>query len=495
MLFSEMVNKAGSVITPINITADFEVNKLCYNSKLVEANDVFFAIKGLKSDGNLFIAEAVTRGAGAIITDSSNDWIIRQAPAHIIYNVDSARKTMAVFSNIFYGFPSQKMKLIGVTGTNGKTTVTSIIHYVLEFCGMKAGLIGTNKYLIAKRSIEASYTTPESVELNFLLSAMAQENVKFVSMEVSSHSLSLSRVYGLDFDTVVFMNLSPEHLDFHQDMSGYFKAKKILFDSMPQINAKGNATYAVFNKDDEYGSMIVKDIKSKTISFGFQDADYSASNVSMSFEGMSFDLISSDFSNRIDSLLTGRFNVYNILAAFASLRCLGIASADIVSAIRIFPPVEGRFNVFKLSNGAYSIIDYAHTPDSLYNALVTIKEVIAHEEATPRIITVFGCGGDRDKKKRSVMGEIAAKLSHTVIITSDNPRFEDPVAIINQIKSGIKTNNYSIEENRQAAITKAVEMSREGDIILIAGKGHESYQEIKGVRHHLSDIEIVKSFC
>lgn len=509
MLFSEMIAKVAAFDLRANKwfpdprTNDFQINKLCYNSKHVEQNDIFFAVKGLKSDGNSFIGEAAAKGAGAIISDSilagQTFLPVKNIP---IYTVDNVRKNMAVFSNIFYDFPSRKMNMIGVTGTNGKTTVSSIINHVLKSNGKKSGLIGTNKYLIGNREIKASHTTPESIDLNALLFAMIQEDVEFVTMEVSSHSLSLYRVHGIDWDIAAFTNLTPEHLDFHHDMTEYFKAKKILFDSIREVNEKGRITYAVYNSDDKYGNEIVKDTKSKTISYSIQGippyqrvagglfADYTASNVSMSLDGMTFDIISRERSVKIKTNLTGKFNVYNILCAFASLRQFGFSPADIVLSIESFPPVEGRFNVFNLSNGAYAIVDYAHTPDSLYNALITIREIGAE-----RVITVFGCGGDRDKTKRPLMGEIAAKFSDSVIITSDNPRFEEPMDIIKDIITGVKSNNYFVEEDRKAAITKAIEMSHRGDVILVAGKGHEPYQEIKGTRHHLSDIEIVKNFC
>jgi UDP-N-acetylmuramoyl-L-alanyl-D-glutamate--2,6-diaminopimelate ligase len=498
MLFSEMVAKAASCMEqgslsldlslarlPWKVKHDFQINKLCYNSKHVEPNDIFFAVKGSKLDGDVFIGEAAAKGAKAIISDRAR----RHDDLSPVYTVDNVRKTMAVFSNIFYDFPSRKMSIIGVTGTNGKTTVSSIINHVLKSVGKKTGLIGTNKYLVGSRELEASHTTPESVDLNALLFTMIQENVEFVTMEVSSHSLSLYRVHGMDWDTAAFTNLTPEHLDFHHDMAAYFRAKKILFDSMPEINAKGHAAHVVYNMDDKYGGKIIEDTKAKTVSYGFHNADYTAANVSMLLGGMTFDLVSLEGSVKIKTNLTGRFNAYNILCAFASLKQYGISSADIVLAIESFPPVEGRFNVFNLSNGAYAIVDYAHTPDSLYNALITIREIGAK-----RVITVFGCGGDRDKTKRPVMGEIAAKFSDAVIITTDNPRFEEPMDIINDITTGIKSNNYFVEEDRQAAIAKAIEMSHQGDVILVAGKGHEAYQETRGIRHHLSDIEIVLSF-
>lgn len=489
MLFSEMLKKAKSKIPRIDIKADFEVNNICYNSKLAAPNDIFFAVKGYNTDGNQFIKEALEKGAKAVFTD-----VIPPSPELPVYKTDDCRKTMAVFSNVLYDFPSEKMNMIGVTGTNGKTTVTSLINHTLEFAGKKTGLIGTNQYVINKRALEATHTTPESVDLNALLFMMNRENVEFVTMEVSSHSLSLKRVYDIDFDSVVFTNLSPEHLDFHKDMNEYFKVKKNLFDSAKKNNAKNRKTFAVYNIDDYYGEKIVRDTLAEKISYGFNDADYKAANLTMSFNGMRFDIITANNIFNINTKLTGRFNVYNILASIAVLRTFEIPYDIILSAIETFQPVEGRFNLIKLRNGASAIIDYSHTPDSLYNALLTIRQLL-EQSGRGRIITVFGCGGNRDKSKRPKMGQIASENSTLVLITSDNPRYEEASSIIEDIKSGISLSNYLIKEDRKAAIEQAIELSKKGDVILIAGKGHETYQEIKGVKFHLSDREIVEKFC
>ncbi len=416
-----------------------------------------------------------------------------------IYKVDDCRGAMAVLSDVFYDHPSAKMNVIGVTGTNGKTTVANLINHVLEFAGRRTGLIGTNKYIVNKKSFEATHTTPESVDLNALLFMMHQENVEFAAMEVSSHSLALRRVYGIDFDTAVFTNLSPEHLDFHENMDEYYRTKKLLFDSLQPYNLKNHATTAVYNVDDDYGKRIVGDTAAQRISYGFRDSDYKASNLSMSFEGMSFDVRYSGDKERvikIESWLTGKFNVYNILAAIAAVRTFEISFDLIISAVKSFPQVDGRFNVIKLRNGAIAIIDYSHTPDSLLNALTTIGQIMKQQGTRKgKIICVFGCGGNRDKSKRPVMGNIASAHSDQLIVTSDNPRFEEPLSIINEITSGIKTNNFAVEEDRKKAIELALGQSESGDVVLIAGKGHESYQEIKGVKYHLSDREIVENFC
>jgi UDP-N-acetylmuramoyl-L-alanyl-D-glutamate--2,6-diaminopimelate ligase len=494
MLFLDMINMSGAEIMENEINLNFEVNKLSYNSNQVEKGDVFFALKGYKTDGNKFIIDALAKRAGAVITDKLDG-----NGKENIFHVPDARIAMAEMSSAYYDFPSRKMKMIGVTGTNGKTTVTNIINHVLQLAGKATGMIGTNGNMINKKFYETKFTTPESVDLNELLNRMVKEYVEIAVMEVSSHALELKRVYGIDYDTIVFTNLTPEHLDFHKTIENYFSAKKILFDSASRINKKYNRTNAIYNIDDDFGKKIVKDCESERISFGFGKASYSLENLKMTFAGMQFDMLVPLNGEGIDKIaietkLTGRFNVYNILAASAALHSVGINYKTIKKALKQFEPVDGRFNQIKLANGAVAIIDYSHTPDSLLKALSAIKEIKDAMNSAGKIITVFGCGGDRDRLKRPIMGEIASKYSNEIIITSDNPRTEDPMKIIEEIKKGITSDNYKIEADRQKAIEIACKEAADGDIILIAGKGHETYQEINGVRHHLSDKEIAQKF-
>jgi UDP-N-acetylmuramoyl-L-alanyl-D-glutamate--2,6-diaminopimelate ligase len=494
MKFSKMTELAEEKVIDFESSLDFEVNKLSNNSNDVEPNDIFFAIKGFNSDGNDYINEAFSKGAKAVFTDGEPEINDQR-----IYKVKDCRKMMAAMSGFFYGYPSRKFKLIGVTGTNGKTTVSSLINFVLQSLGKKTGLIGTNGNFINKRFIKTGFTTPESIELNKLLREMADEEAEFVTMEVSSHSLAMNRVYGLDFDAVIFTNLTPEHLDLHKSMEVYFDAKKSLFDSMKRINEKGNNTTAIYNCDDQYGDKMVSGSPAERIAYGFGCGAYSAKNLKMDFEGMKFDVLVPRNGGETDKIkaetkLTGRFNVYNILASIAALRFFKVEYEEIVKALAEFMPVEGRFNQMKLSSGAIAVIDYSHTPDSLLKAITTIREILDKAGPKKRIITVFGCGGNRDKNKRPVMGEIATQYSDQVIITSDNPRYEEPWTIIEDIKAGIKKDNYFVEENRELAIKKAVEQSKKGDVILIAGKGHEDYQEIKGVKYYFSDRDAAEKY-
>lgn len=489
-----MITFAENEILNLEESFDFNINKLTANSKDVEQNDVFFAIKGFVTDGNAYINEVLEKGAMAVITGGEPGIIDSR-----IHKVNDARKTMAVMSNAFYRFPSAKMKMVGVTGTNGKTTVTSLINYVLQSCGKKTGLIGTNGNYINKRFLKTEHTTPEAIELNKILKEMADEGVEFAIMEVSSHSLALSRVYGIEFDAAVFTNLTPEHLDFHKTMENYFEAKKILFDSLKRIGLKGVHPAAIYNCNDEYGSKIVSTSEAERIAYGFGCGTFTAKNIKMNMDGMSFDVLLPRNGEGVEKIkvntkLTGKFNVHNILAAIAVLKVLKLGYKDIVKHIEEFNAVDGRFNRLKLGNGADAIIDYSHTPDSLLKVLTTIREILDESKSKGKIITVFGCGGNRDKAKRPMMGEIAAKYSNEVIITSDNPRDEEPMSIIEDIKTGISSDNYSVEENRELAIQKAIEMSVKHDVILIAGKGHETYQEIKGIKHHLSDREIAEKY-
>ncbi len=480
---------------------DFAIEGITYDSRKVEKNFVFFAIVGYKDDGSSYIADAINKGALAVISDSdksiiykeicekNNVWLI------ILKNI---RKFLAVVSGDYFGFPSKKLKMLGVTGTNGKTTISYLIKHMFDYLNINCGLIGTVDYITGKEKKVASLTTPDSVDIQSMLSEMVESGCKYCVMEVSSIALILDRVYGINYSAGVFSNLTSEHLDLHINMDNYFEAKKILFDNLDSDSV------AVSNLDDEYGERILSSTKARKIYYKLDNDSgekykgiplYIARNVKYSIEGLEFDLIYNNNRYKITSKLTGRFNIYNILAALSCVSELGFPLEDIIESVKSFTPVNGRFNPIKLYNGAYAIIDYSHTSDSLKNAILAAKEILKMSNLNSRVITIFGCGGNKDRTKRPVMGKFAAEYSDYCIVTSDNPRYEDPYDIIKEILVGMKNkSNYEVEENREKAIKRGIEISKENDLILICGKGHENYQEIKGVRYHFDDREIVEKY-
>ena len=489
MKYSILINK---VLNEDLLTAkDFDVTGLTYDSRKVEPGYIFFAIKGLKQDGNLYINEAIKRGANAIITELEDiTKLISEYPDINFVCAKNIRQFMAKAAAEFYDNPQNKIKIIGVTGTNGKTTIVSLLKHILEFVGLKCGLLGTVDYFIGNTKKTATLTTPDSIEIFEMLNQMASAGLTYCVMEVSSIALLLDRVYGINFTAGIFTNLSSEHLDLHQNMENYFNAKKILFDNL------NKESIAISNSDDIYGIRILENTNaSKSYYSIINDSEFRALNEKVTIGGVEFEIELNNKKYFVTSSLTGRFNIYNILAAIAASVKIGIGINDILKAVKTFSAVNGRFNKIELPNGAYAVIDYSHTSDSLKNAIEAAIEIRNNRTNKGRIITIFGCGGNKDKTKRPVMGDFATSLSDYTIITSDNPRFEDPMEIIKEIVKGIKTeNNYEIEENRDLAIKKGIELSKESDIILICGKGHETYQEVKGVKSHFDDKEIVEKY-
>jgi UDP-N-acetylmuramoyl-L-alanyl-D-glutamate--2,6-diaminopimelate ligase len=483
LYYSELLNIAGINEAPQN---DFFIEGLAYDSRKVKENYIFFALKGLKDDGTRYVKAAIESGAKTIITDSE---INAYEFSINILRVENARKTMAYFANIYNLLPSEKIKLIGVTGTNGKTTTTYLIKSFLENSGFKTGLLGTIDYQIGEKKIESKLTTPESVEICSMLGEMVKQGYQYCVMEVSSIALVMDRVYSLNFDTAIFTNLTSEHLDFHHDMENYFNAKKILFDNL------SSSAYAVTNLDDIYGTPILSDTKGKKVTYGINsNADYKAESPEFDLKGLHFYLNNGEDKIKINSNITGKFNIYNTLASIACVRNYNVSYDSINDALKNFRGVNGRFNKIELPNGAYAIVDYSHTSDSLKNAIESAREIVNNEGRNGRVITLFGCGGNKDTTKRPVMGEYATSLSDYSIITSDNPRYENPMDIIKDILAGVVNKNYEIDENREEAIKKGIEFSKAGDILLICGKGHETYQEVNGVRSHFDDKEIVEKY-
>jgi UDP-N-acetylmuramoyl-L-alanyl-D-glutamate--2,6-diaminopimelate ligase len=486
MLLTEILNRI-QIIQLVGNPAEKRISGVEYDSRNVMQDSVFVAIKGFNTNGHQFIQEALNKNAAAIVVednDSLPDSIITGSNAVKIL-VSDTRKALAEISNLFYGEPSKKINLIGITGTNGKTTTAYFIKNIFETAGNRVGLVGTIMNYIGKEKIESKLTTPESRDLNRIFLEMKQAGCEYVVMEVSSHSLALNRVHNLQFSSAIFTNITAEHLDFHNNFDNYLKAKKLLFDNLPASST------AIFNSDDLHSVDVIEDCNSFKYSFGTNaKADFRISDISFDLTGTTFKLHFENKTYSIKTSLVGDFNSYNTASAFAVASLNGLKADEIIEGIKTTSQVPGRFEV--LTNGTRKVvIDYSHTPDSLEKALLVIRKLTSKNIP---VLTVFGCGGNRDKQKRPVMGKIATELSDRVIITSDNPRFEKPETIIEEIKSGITKDNYKIIENREEAIQNAIKNSGKGAIILIAGKGHEEYQEVDGVRKYFSDRETAKRY-
>jgi UDP-N-acetylmuramoyl-L-alanyl-D-glutamate--2,6-diaminopimelate ligase len=472
------------------VTHEVEIGKVQYDSRKIQRGDCFIAIKGTASDGHTFIQSAINQGAKVIVLQDDKvlpDPLCMHAGVIKVVVPDS-RKALAIMSANYFDHPSKKLKFIGITGTNGKTTTSHLIKAILEADGEKAGLVGTIEYKIGEQIIPATHTTPESLELNELFASMVENNCTSVSMEVSSHALDQSRVYGLDFDVAVFTNLTQDHLDYHVTMENYFEAKKILFKHLKPSSC------AVINNDDKWGVQLLSSIETKKISYGINlTADVFAKEVKLSIDGTTFVVSNGQQEYIVSTSLIGRFNVYNILAAYATGVGLGLSQEQILAGIKNVKNVRGRFERIISPAGWTAIVDYAHTPDALENCLKTIHDVLPPKNRG-HIITVFGAGGDRDKTKRPMMGRIAGDYSDLIIVTSDNPRTEVPETIIDDIMRGI-TRHASVlrEVDRHTAIERAINCAQSGDVVLIAGKGHEDYQIIGKEKKHFSDREVVEN--
>jgi len=484
MLLAELLNKVKG-IQVIGTPLPREVSGIEYDSRKVIDGSVFVAIKGYKTDGHLFIQDALNNKAIAVVvenTDSVPDSMITHLNAVKII-VNDSRRALAEISNIFFNEPSGKLRLVGITGTNGKTTTSYILKNIYETSGYKVGLIGTISNIIANEKLDSKLTTPESNDLNKMLAKMYSKGCDFAVMEVSSHSLVLKRVNGLHFAFALFTNITAEHLDFHSDFESYLNAKKILFDNLPVSSS------AIYNADDVHSVDVMKDCNALKYSFGNKEnSDFNIYNIRCDINGTTFKINYNNKEYELGTTLVGDFNAFNAAGAFAVAKLSGIKDKIITEGILTAPQVPGRFEV--LSNGTRKVvIDYSHTPDSLEKTLMVIRNITDKKNL---VYTVFGCGGNRDKLKRPLMGKIATELSDEVIVTSDNPRNENPSVIIDEIKEGITKNNYSVIEERSTAIEEAIKKSGKNSVILIAGKGHEDYQEINGVRHHFSDREVAK---
>ena len=486
MELTELINHINVIQVAGNVQRK-DVSGIEHDSRKVKKNSVFVAIKGYKTDGHLFVMDAINKGAVAVVVEEDNNLpdeiFIHADIAKIV--VHNSRIALAQLSKGFYKDPTSRLKLIGITGTNGKTTTAFILKNIFETSGIKTGLVGTIANYIGSEKIDSKLTTPESNDLNNFFHQMLINGCSHAVMEVSSHSLLLNRVYGLNFTGAVFTNITSDHLDFHLTFENYLKAKKILFDNLDRDSI------AVVNADDKSSRQIVSDSKAKIVSYGqSENSDYVISSIKYDLNGTNFTITTGGTSYHINTILIGEFNAYNSAAAFAVADKFGIPKEKIIEGIKSTPFVPGRFEVIG-SDIKKAIVDYSHTADSLEKAIRALRQIIGNDR---QLVTVFGCGGDRDKTKRPVMGKIATELSDLVVITSDNPRTENPMQIIDDIKQGVTKNNFIVIENRYEAIKYAIQKSKDNAAILIAGKGHETYQEINGVRNHFSDQETAREF-
>ncbi|MGG1877740.1 UDP-N-acetylmuramoyl-L-alanyl-D-glutamate--2,6-diaminopimelate ligase [Paenibacillus cisolokensis] len=456
---------------------DVEISDLQVDSRQVKAGDLFICLPGHTVDGHDYAAQAAASGASALIVQRKLDIDLPQVI------VKDTRLAMAAMADKFFNQPSARMKLIGVTGTNGKTTTTYLIERILQDYGVKTGLIGTIQMRYNGQSFPMPRTTPEALDLQRYLNDMASSGTECCVMEVSSHALEQGRVKGTDFRTAIFTNLSQDHLDYHHTMEDYRAAKGLFFARLGNAFAKdeNKRKYAVLNADDEASAYFAKLTAAEVITYGVQeDADIRASRIVITAQGTSFHVDTFRGSADISIRMVGMFNVYNAMAAIAAALLEGIPLEDIKNSLEAVPGVDGRVEVVDEGQPYAVIVDYAHTPDGLENVLRTVNEF-----AEGRILTVFGCGGDRDRTKRPIMGKIASKYSDLVFVTSDNPRTEDPERILKDIEAGlieegVSKASYELIVDRREAIEKAIEMASPGDVVLIAGKGHETYQLIAG---------------
>ena len=463
---------------------DRAVESIAYDSRRVQRNGLFVALRGEKNDGHDFTGQAIEKGASVIVAEREE-----RNPRVTCLVVENTRSALADLAATFYGQPARRLKLAAVTGTNGKTTTTFLIKHVCEKAGLRCGLIGTVRYEIGERVLPAARTTPESLDLQELLAQMANASCRAAAMEVSSHALAQERIRGLEWDVAVFTNLTQDHLDYHGTMENYFESKAKLFTQLAQQQKKRKPV-AVVNMDDRYGEQLLDKIDKKisVITFGVGvRADFRASNYRMEFGGTSYQLDARGKSYLVRVPLIGRFNVANSMAALAAANALGLNVREAVLSLGKSPQVPGRLEMVPAKRQFQAFVDYAHTPDALVNVLKTLREL-----EPGRLITVFGCGGDRDRQKRPLMGRIADQNADYSIITSDNPRKEDPNAIISEIEKGFGSDRYEKVAERAEAITRAIALAQPRDIILIAGKGHETYQEFADHTVPFDDIQVAR---
>ena len=477
MILEVLLNRIP--VLEISGSKTLEISEIVFDSRKAVENSLYVAVKGTVSDGHSFINAAIEKGAKAIVCEV----LPENSKADITYiQVKDASKTLGQLASNFYGNPSEKLNLIGITGTNGKTSVTTLLFDIFKNLGFKSALISTVEYRIADEIIPSTHTTPDIVRLNQMLANAVEMGCEYAFMEVSSHGIHQNRTEGLNFKIAGFTNITHDHLDYHKTFSEYIKTKKRFFD---ELNPEA---IAITNIDDKNGTVMLQNTKATQKTYALKTmADYHGRILEADFNGMLLNFGGKEFW----TTLTGKFNVYNILLAYAVAIESGFHEEDVLKAMSQLKRVKGRFETLKSDSGIFFVIDYAHTPDALENILDSINDIRTKNE---RLITIFGCGGDRDQAKRPEMGKIATRKSTLAIITSDNPRTEDPAAIIKEIEAGVEPQNfskYTSIPDRKEAMKMAIKFAEPKDIILVAGKGHEDYQEINGVKHHFDDKETI----
>lgn len=464
----------------INGPTGIEISSLHLDSRNVTDSGLFFAIRGTSSDGHSFIPQAIAHGAVAIVCEELPD---KRWESVVFVKVKDSSKASGIIASNFYGNPSSRLKLTGITGTNGKTTTVTLLHRLFRDCGYRTGLISTICNKINDREIPATHTTPDPVHLNELLAMMVNEGCTHCFMEVSSHAIDQQRISGLTFSGGIFTNLTHDHLDYHGTFDAYLSVKKRFFDELEE------GAFALTNKDDKNGLVMVQNSKAKVFTYSqFKLADFRCRILEDQFQGLHLSIDGNDCYFK----LIGAFNAYNLLVVYATACLLGLEKLKVLSVLSNLDPVPGRFNYIISKENVIAIVDYAHSPDALLNVLATIQKIRTQNE---QVITLVGAGGNRDKTKRPVMARIACMFSNRVILTSDNPRFEEPETIIEEMRKGLETQDLKkvlVVVNRKEAIKTACALGKPGDIILVAGKGHETYQEIKGVRYPFDDKAILK---
>ena len=473
------------IVSGINIleimgNCNLEISDIHIDSRKVEENHLFIAVKGTQTDGHAYIGKAIEKGAKAIVCENFPE-DLKNDVTYI--KVADTEDCVGKIATTFYGNPTSKLELIGVTGTNGKTTIATLLYNMFRKFGYKVGLISTVCNYIDDEAIPTEHTTPDPITLNKLLGRMADEGCKYAFMEVSSHSVAQKRIGGLTFAGGIFTNLTRDHLDYHQTVDNYLKAKKAFFDNLPK------SAFALTNLDDKNGMVMLQNTKAKVCTYSLRSlSDFKGKVLEDGFEGMLLDINNVE----VNVQFIGRFNASNLLAVYGAACLLGKKPEDVLLALSVLQPVSGRFDALRSPRGYSAIVDYAHTPDALVNVLSTIQEVLNERG---HVITVVGAGGNRDKGKRPIMAQEAVKQSDKVIITSDNPRFEEPQDIINDMLAGL--NKEEMRKvlcivDRKEAIKTACMLAQTGDAILVAGKGHENYQDIKGVKYHFDDKEVIR---